>query len=43
MPEALSMSNILPAKAGFDFNLVRLLRGLLGMVVLIAIAWIFSY
>lgn len=37
-----AMSNILPAQAGFDFDLVRLLRGLLGMAVLVAIAWAFS-
>ncbi len=36
------MSNILPERSGFDFNLVRILRGLMGMVVLIAIAWVFS-
>ena len=40
--EAVPMSNILPERAGFDFNLVRLLRGMLGMAVLIAIAWVFS-
>lgn len=37
-----SMSNILPEMTGFSFSLVRLLRGLLGMVVLIFIAWVFS-
>jgi concentrative nucleoside transporter, CNT family len=37
-----SLSNIVPEKATFSFNLVRLLRGLLGMLVLIAIAWAFS-
>ncbi|MCK5137303.1 MAG: Na+ dependent nucleoside transporter [Bacteroidales bacterium] len=36
------MSNILPGTSGFDFNLTRLLRGLLGMLVLIFIAWVFS-
>jgi CNT family concentrative nucleoside transporter len=36
------LSNILPEKAGFNFDLVRLLRGMLGMGVLIGIAWIFS-
>jgi len=36
------MSNILPEMAGFDFSFERILRGLLGMLVLIAIAWIFS-
>ncbi|MCK4989469.1 MAG: Na+ dependent nucleoside transporter [Bacteroidales bacterium] len=33
---------MLPEKAGFDFNLVKLLRGILGMAVLIAIAYLFS-
>lgn len=36
------ISNILPEAAGFNFDLVRLLRGLLGMTVLVFIAWIFS-
>ena len=40
--DPVSMSNILPDSSGFNFNLVRLLRGLLGMVVLIAIAMLFS-
>jgi CNT family concentrative nucleoside transporter len=40
--EPVSMSNILPEKAGFVFSLVNILRGMLGMVVLIGIAWIFS-
>ncbi len=40
--EASQMTNILPEMAGFDFNLERILRGLLGMGVLIAIAWVFS-
>ena len=40
--EVATMSNILPETTGFDFNLVRILRGLLGMLVLIAIAWGFS-
>jgi len=40
--EGLPMSNILPEKAGFNFDLVRLLRGMMGMVVLIAIAYVFS-
>jgi len=40
--DVLPMSNILPEKAGFDFSLIRLLRGMLGMLVLIGIAWIFS-
>jgi concentrative nucleoside transporter, CNT family len=41
-PQALPMSNILPAEAGFNFDLVKILRGLLGMAVLIGIAWAFS-
>ena len=40
--EASQMTNILPEMSGFDFSLERILRGLLGMVVLISIAWIFS-
>jgi CNT family concentrative nucleoside transporter len=36
------MTNILPEMVGFDFSLERLFRGLLGMAVLIFIAWIFS-
>lgn len=36
------MSNILPEMVGFELTLEKLLRGLLGMAVLIAIAWIFS-
>ena len=39
---ASQMTNILPEMAGFDFSLERILRGLLGMAVLIAIAWVFS-
>ena len=41
-PVSSGMSNILPAEAGFDFDLIRLLRGLLGMGVLVGIAWAFS-
>lgn len=41
-PDAIPLSNILPAKSGFEFNLEHLLRGILGMMVLIGIAWIFS-
>lgn len=41
-PDTLPMSNILPERAGFDFSLIRLLRGMLGMLTLIGIAWIFS-
>jgi CNT family concentrative nucleoside transporter len=41
-PETSQMTNILPEMAGFDFSFERVIRGLLGMLVLIAIAWIFS-
>ena len=41
-PEVVPMSNIIPERVGFDFNLVKLLRGIMGMAVLIAIAWAFS-
>lgn len=41
-PATMQMSNILPEVAGFDFSFERIIRGLLGMLVLIAIAWIFS-
>ncbi len=37
-----SMSNLLPQSGGFTFDLVRLVRGMLGMVVLIGLAWLFS-
>ncbi|MEZ5072841.1 MAG: Na+ dependent nucleoside transporter N-terminal domain-containing protein [Bacteroidales bacterium] len=40
--EISSMSNIIPDSAGFDFNLVRIFRGILGMAVLIGVAWLFS-
>ncbi len=40
--DSVPLSNIIPEKAGFSFDLVRLLRGLLGMAVLIAIAYVFS-
>ncbi|MCK5066335.1 MAG: Na+ dependent nucleoside transporter [Bacteroidales bacterium] len=33
---------MIPERVGFDFNLVKLLRGMMGMAVLIAIAWAFS-
>ncbi len=36
------MSNILPDQVEFNLDLVDLARGLLGMAVLIGIAWIFS-
>ena len=42
VPELAPMSNIIPERVGFDLNLVKLLRGILGMAVLIAIAWLFS-
>lgn len=37
-----NLGNIIPEKASFSFNFTRLLRGLFGMLVLIAIAWAFS-
>ena len=40
--DSVPMSNIIPERSGFDFDLVRLLRGLLGMAVLIGIAYLFS-
>ena len=40
--EVVPLSNIIPERVGFDFNLVKILRGMLGMAVLIAIAWAFS-
>lgn len=40
--EMLPMSNILPEKSGFEFEMVRILRGVLGMAVLIGVAWLFS-
>jgi concentrative nucleoside transporter, CNT family len=36
------LTNIIPGRIGFNFSISKLLRGLLGMVVLIAIAWAFS-
>jgi len=42
IPEVAAMSNIIPDRVGFDFSLIKLLRGLLGMAVLISIAWLFS-
>lgn len=36
------MSQIIPDKIAFNFSLNKILRGLLGMLVLIAIAWAFS-
>lgn len=40
--DTLPLSNIIPEKTGFSFDLVRLLRGMLGMLVLLAIAYVFS-
>lgn len=40
--DSVPLSNIIPEKAGFTFNLVRLLRGIMGMLVLLAIAYLFS-
>jgi len=40
--DAVPLSNIIPERAGFDFDLVRLFRGMVGMAVLIAIAYVFS-
>jgi CNT family concentrative nucleoside transporter len=40
--DSIPLSNIIPEKAGFSFSLVRLLRGVLGMAVLLAIAYLFS-
>jgi len=40
--DSVPMSNIIPERSGFDLDLVRLLRGLLGMAVLIGIAYLFS-
>lgn len=40
--EEADLSTIIPDRIGFRFSLVKLLRGLLGMIVLIAIAWAFS-
>ncbi|MEA3463378.1 MAG: Na+ dependent nucleoside transporter N-terminal domain-containing protein, partial [Bacteroidota bacterium] len=40
--DSIPLSNIIPEKAGFNFDLVRLLRGLMGMAVLVAIAYVFS-
>ncbi len=40
--ESVPLSSIIPEKVGFTFDLVRLLRGMMGMAVLIAIAYVFS-
>ncbi len=37
-----NVNNLLVEKKTFKFNIVSILRGLLGMVVLIGIAWLFS-
>ena len=36
------LTNIIPSRIGFRFSIEKILRGLLGMFVLIAIAWAFS-
>lgn len=36
------MKNIIPEKMGFQFSFEKILRGLLGMLVLLGIAWAFS-
>lgn len=40
--ESSQMKNIIPEKIAFRFSLEKLLRGILGMLVIIAIAWAFS-
>ena len=40
--DSLPMSNIIPESAGFDFDPIRILRGVMGMVVLLGIAYLFS-
>lgn len=40
--DAVPLTNIIPERTGFDFDIVRILRGILGMAVLIAIAYLFS-
>ena len=42
VPDAVPMSNLIPERVGFDFSIIKLLRGVLGMAVLIGIAWAFS-
>lgn len=37
-----NLSNIVPEKASFSFNFLKILRGLIGMLILITIAWAFS-
>lgn len=40
--DSLPMSNLIPESAGFDFDPIRILRGVMGMVVLLGIAYLFS-
>jgi CNT family concentrative nucleoside transporter len=40
--DSVPLSNIIPEKTGFTFDLLRLFRGILGMLVLLAIAFVFS-
>jgi len=40
--DTVPLSNIIPEKTGFSFDFVRILRGMMGMAVLIAIAYVFS-
>ena len=40
--DTVPLSNIIPGNSGFSFDLIRLLRGMLGMLVLIGIAYLFS-
>jgi CNT family concentrative nucleoside transporter len=40
--DTVPLSNIIPERSGFSFDLMRLLRGMLGMAVLLGIAYLFS-
>lgn len=40
--DSVPLSNIIPERTGFSFDLLRLLRGMLGMLVLLGIAYLFS-
>jgi len=40
--DTVPLSNIIPERTGFSFDLLRLLRGMLGMLVLLGIAYLFS-
>lgn len=40
--DSIPLSNIVPERTGFSFDLLRLIRGLIGMVVLLGIAYLFS-